>query len=271
MLPNEPLTRLLGAAAILFLATGCSDDDETTAPVDRTGSVCIQLRHVVGDQDLVLHSIQYENAAGNEYGVESLHYYLSDFALTAAGNRLALDDLSFDLVHYVDAESTSTLEFHLDGVPEGRYDDVVFTFGLDDEKNVAGALSETEVNRNMSWPEILGDGYHYMKLQGWYLVQGSDPVGFKTHTGRLHQDPDPPHPHFFSVTLTPEVDVVRGEVTEVEILADVNEWYTGPNDIDLETHSTAIMANTEAQDLVQQNGASVFRLANGAGGRPRHD
>jgi hypothetical protein len=41
---------------------------------------------------------------------------------------------------------------------------------------------------------------------------------------------------------------------------DVNQWYENPNVIDLDTHSGEIMGNTGAQDLLEQNGASAFRL-----------
>jgi hypothetical protein len=41
---------------------------------------------------------------------------------------------------------------------------------------------------------------------------------------------------------------------------DIAEWYTNPNDIDLDDTSQAIMImmNTAVQDLFEANGVSVF-------------
>ena len=69
-------------------------------------------------------------------------------------------------------------------IPAGDYNRISFTFGLNETVNVDGGLPNTQENVNMEWP-IPGDqGYHYMKFEGRYQVNGmGDQKNFNLHTG----------------------------------------------------------------------------------------
>jgi hypothetical protein len=256
MLPAKPLAQILGICGSILLAAGCSSDDKLITPEESTGSVRIHLRHVVGEDSLLFHRTQYLNSFGNTYGVDRLQYYISDIEFRGPDG-----DEMFALVQYIDGEDSSTREFQIDEIPEGQYADIVFTFGLDEEKNVTGALPENENNRNMFWPETLGGGYHYMRLEGKFLGPDDGPIGFRTHFGRLQEHPDSTaYHHFFTVPLSAGIDVVRNTVKHVEIIVDINRWYTGRNEIDLATHTEGIMSNTDAQNMIEENGVDVFAL-----------
>lgn len=244
---------LLGAVMAL---TSCSDDDNPAAPEPR-GSIRVQMKHVVGDEDLKFSNLIYTNASGNTFSVTKLQYYMTDVELRGPDGNVALDQ-----VHYVDASLSETMDFQRDDIPAGHYQALAFTFGLDEQKNQDGALPNTPENVNMQWPDDWGGGYHYMKLEGKYLDSQGQEDGFATHTGRFKADnPDSvAHHHYIEVVLELNQDVVEDETLDVEVVMDINEWYTNPNDIDLISHSNGIMMDTPKQNLLEQNAATVFDM-----------
>jgi hypothetical protein len=248
---------ILGLAAVILVAGCSSDHHSTTAPeTSTTGSIEVHMLHQVGNENLEFNQIKYTNAFGNKYSVTTLKYYISSIELRGPDGNVP-----FDIVHYIDAQDSTTCVFRLDDIPETHYHQLVFTFGLDDEKNSKDKLPPTLENLDMLWPDTWGGGYHYMKLEGHFLDADQNPDGFLTHVGRYQPDPTgPAHSHFFTVSLDLHSNIVRNEVLQVDVIMDVNQWYESPNVIDLATHTNGIMDNTPAQDLLQENGATVFSL-----------
>jgi hypothetical protein len=242
----------------VLAVSGCSDDDDNPAtPLELRGSVRFHLKHVVGDQDLEFNDILFTNAFGNQFSVTRLQYYISNIEIHGPDGNVERDH-----IQYVDANLGKTMEFQLDDIPAAHYDQIAFTFGLDEDKNRNGALPNTPENANMQWPDNWGGGYHYMKLEGKYIDSKGSEDGYPTHTGRFKADhPDSAaHHHHFQVTLGLDRTVIENGTMDVEISMDINEWYANPNVIDLAAHSDGIMTNTPMQDLLEENGASVFDL-----------
>lgn len=258
---RHQLTVFLGLALVLPLLA-CSN---STEPLP-TGSVMLEFSHRVGDHPLVMNSMTNVNAAGNVYSVETLMYYVSD--VTFSGPDGSHTEA---VVHYVDAEDEDTHTLMIPGIPERHYETISFTYGLSPERNQTGALGTDQVNLNMAWPENWGGGYHYMKLEGHFEVEGSNPSNYLSHTGRYKDPEGVEHPHDFRVSVTPHFNVVRDVTAHVELKFDVNQWYENPNVINLESHATGIMANTAAQDLMEANGESVFSLGHVTGGGDHED
>ena len=246
-----------------LVLTACSS---STAP-DPTGTVVLQFKHFVGENPLVLGSMTNVNAAGNTYSVETLQYYVSDV-------RFAGPDGIYEegVVHYVDAADHDTHTLTITGIVPRHYHTISFTFGLSAERNVTGALGGDQVHLNMQWPEAMGGGYHYMKLEGRFERVGAVPQSYRSHTGRLRDPDGTEHHHDFRMTVTPHMTVGTESPHHVELLMDINQWYENPNVINLETHADGIMGNTAAQDLMEANGATVCALGMvDGGGHDEHD
>lgn len=254
-------TRSFVALLPLVLAVGCSDDP--TQPATPTGDMEIALSHVVTDpttrgvQDLVLGSdmLRYETPFGNMFSVDNLHYFISNVTLHSPEG-----DVSFDLIHYVDASDHDTHTIHLHDVPPRHVHEVSFTFGLDDDDNVAGAVPSSL--DHMSWPQNWGGGYHYMKLEGKTLTGTGIQTSFLTHVGRFVENDGagPSHAHFFEITAATHTDLNAGETRIANVAFDVNGWFRTPNEIDLLDHAGGIMTNTAMQNLLEENGPNVFTL-----------
>jgi hypothetical protein len=240
----------------------CGDDNGTDPSMVTTGE--IRLVHVVDGVPLAFDDLSYENATGDTYSVKRLEYILTDVSLVTSAARLAVTN-----AHYCDAFEATTTSMPIDDLPPGTYDAVTFTFGLDCEINLGpnqgGELPTTTQWQGMLWPMTWGGGYHYMKLEGDY-DDGSGLNTYRTHVGRRFAQSDPtfgdddaPIPHYFTVTLPFDaVTVSEGDTWSFEVIMNVNEWYTGPNDLAMT--SDGIMMNTDVQNLLEENGATVFSV-----------
>ena len=91
--------------------------------------------------------------------------------------------------------------------------------------------------------------------------------GYATHAGRFRAA-GRDEPHFVRETATMHQNIVADETLILTLQVNVNNWYDGPNVIDLTTHN-AIMDNKERQDELEENCGDVFTLlGGGTHGRP---
>ena len=237
------LTVGLIAAGLMLAAPGCDSDSD-----DDPGSITVSLDHRVDGNPLVFNDPQFENAAGNQYGVSKLEYIVTDVALKKK------DGTAFEVAahHYRNAGDASTQSLTATRVPAGSYSELVFTFGIKGEDNVSESLPNTVVYDNMAWPEQMGGGYHYMKLEGDYQAPEGD-GSFLVHTG-----PTGGGDHSIEVVLPVALEV-DGNDWEVQVIMNLNEWFTGPQEYNFPDYGM-IMGDGDAQIRLQANGGTVFSV-----------
>lgn len=244
--------------AALFLFASCHK------PV---GGMRVDFSFAVEGEPLLQDTVLYTNAAGNRYGVTEAQYFISRVVLTGTdGTQVGLK--ADQEAHYVDADILSTLTWlPTDEIPAGRYTEISFTFGLAPDLNVSYAYPNAPENA-MSWPEVLGGGYHYMKINGWWLAQDGARKPFNLHAGIGQlRDSEGAITGFvnnnFTVTLPLENFVIKkGEVTPLHLQMDINQWFTDPHIFDFDVQGGSIMQNQAAQELLRDNGRSVFSVGN---------
>lgn len=233
--------------AIGMLAFACKKEEKA--------QLQLQFKHQVDGAALVADTIIYQNAAGNDYSVITLKYFVSRIQLETSGGSI----VRFEGPFYVDAFDASTLEFDLPGEYESQsIQSVSFVFGLNETDNVDGAFPNAPES-NMEWPAPMGGennaGYHYMKLEGKYIDSNQMVMNYNTHTGASMGNP-----YHFTVNL-PESDFeLGGEDLTLELMMNINHWYEGPNVYDFNAVGMMIMGNQQAQATIQANGADVFSL-----------
>jgi len=217
-----------------------------------SGTLELKLEETVGAEDLTFDNLAYESGAGHTYSVITLKYYLSRMQIRSkVGALLDLTD-----VIYCDARDPDSGVLSVTDIPNGEYTSLEFIFGLDDAMNVDGGLENTLHNINMEWP-IPGDqGYHYMKYEGKYYVYHSDTI----RSFNLHLGPTGGNQNFFHVTLPISSLAINGDNWRITLIMDVNEWLQNPNTYDFEVHGPAIMMNQTAQELLKENGETVFSV-----------
>ncbi len=213
------------------------------------GRVRIIILHVAGGGPLIFDTILYTNNFGNPYSVSTLQYFISGITL-----RHAIDgDLPLPGIHFIDATLWKTTSFQPESpIPPGRYDGIRIVIGLDSTENISGRFLNPPENR-MEWPETMGGGYHYMKLEGKFEA-GDETGNYQAHTGQLNGTPNIIR---IDLPFSP-VDVDEKGFT-ILLRMNVDEWWMNPNILDLNDIS-AIMDNPGIQRKLMENGKDVFTV-----------
>lgn len=267
--------RAVTLSLVVLLAAACGDDDDhdddhdgadasTPAgpdagdPADAAPSavtVTIAFEHLVDGVPVTMGTdMPYTNAAGNQFGVTLLRYFISDVTLTLDGG----DQVVAPGAHYVDHDEADSRSYQLAvPVPSGTLSSISFVMGLPPALNVSGAFPEPPESL-MEWPEMMGGGYHYMKFEGRYINSAEEPFNFRAHSGGLHGTD-----YSFEVALDAGGRALTGDVT-LTLEMNLEQWFTDPNDWDLNDYFTqatpGIMGNAAAQASLAENGATVFTL-----------
>ncbi|MDH5367925.1 MAG: hypothetical protein OEW67_13145 [Cyclobacteriaceae bacterium] len=220
--------------------------------------VSFAFTQTVGGGQLMTNSLNYTNAAGNTFSVEKLQYIISDVTLHKKGGGSTI----IDEYHFVDIANASTLTFNA-GIllEEGIYDRLSFVFGLKEDKNISGV--HTDLNAlSWSWPDALGGGYHFMKLEGRYIDTLANTSSYTTHMGTAREITAVDttfHVNYIHIDLS-NVEINISSETTIDIEMDVLNWYENPYTWDFNLLNTMIMPNYEAQINLRNNGQNVFSI-----------
>ena len=230
--------------AMMLLAISCTKKEEL-------GNVDICVHHTANGNPLLTDTLCYINEAGNEFLVTEIQWFISKMELqNERGEWIASDK-----VFYIDTNIPESQMLRIDSIPTGKYKTVRFTFGLDEHDNQSGLFSNPP-EANMFWPETLGGGYHYIKLNGKYRNESGQLAPLNIHLGRL-QDQD----HSFIVEQPIDFIVSESTANQVNITMIVDNWFRSPNIYDFNEWGSAIMQNEAAQNVLKQNGQDVFEIS----------
>lgn len=241
------MKKLLSLAILVTLTImSCTEDPEP-------GTINLNFDHKVASQVLELDNMIYTSLAGHPFSVSRLKYYVSNITFHNT------DGTTYDtgLTHYREEGVDDTKTLSLTKVPAGTYDKISFTYGLDAATNVNDGLENTLTNQGMEWP-IPGDqGYHYMKFEGRYDSLATGVIkNFNLHTGAAQNNQ-----YFIEMTLDfPSNVEIDNSSWDINLMMDLNQWLENPNTWDFAFFGQAIMMNTTAQEVLNENGANVFNV-----------
>ena len=223
------------------------------------GHIELDFSFVVDNDSLRLDTCMYQNAAGNLYEVNDVQFFISKVMLeTASGKLLEISDNQG--VHYVDIRIPGTLTWKIaDEFDNETYRSIIFVFGLEGEQNTTGYFPNPPEN-NMSWPDMIGGGYHYMKINGRWIDGAEMRQPFNLHTGKIATD-NGFADNTFTVTLPLTNFSTLGKKTSaINLQMNVNAWFSNPYLFDFNVFGGSIMQNREAQEVLRANGHNVFSV-----------
>ena len=241
---------------LALLMAACTDRD-------RHGDLTLVVSHEVDGQPLVADTLCYTTEAGNRFLVTEVQWFLSKVELhDAPGQWIPVGD-----AFYIDTNSPESLSFRITSIPIGYYDELRFTFGFNDADNVTGRFSNPP-ERDMFWPEPLGGGYHYMKLNGRYLDSDGNLAPMNIHLGRGQ---NAGFTEFLDNSFSVEIPIdlviqVDGNAC-LNLVMNIDNWFRNPHTYDINAFGSAIMQNQEAQRILKENGHDVFEVSTAA---PQH-
>jgi hypothetical protein len=181
------------------------------------------------------------------YSVKNLNYLISNISLTSSdGSNFPLED-----IYFVNVLNQTSLTLNLGEIPNNIYTHFNFQFGLDNSINLSNNFVNESFHTTMAWPEMMGGGYHYMKLEGAYQ---NDSTFYNTHTG-------PSMGVDYSFMVSKEIALnVDGDLGDIsfDLNMIIDNWYKNPNDI---SFANAIMMDMQKQMQFKMNGMTdVFTI-----------
>jgi hypothetical protein len=230
-----------------LLIFSCSDDDHVDPNlVDLT----FNFTHLVDDVPVQLDQLIYKNTLNQEFSIKTVKYFISGIKLYKDDNCV----IEAPDIHYVDIRTPETLTYLLSKkISIGDYTGISFVYGLTPEENISGSLG-LELDQLMEWPIHMGGGYHYMKLEGEYKTTAEESL-FNFHSGMLKGTPYEIHVDFKNQPFT----ISNGKMV-INVVMEIQNWFTNPTDWDFVSFGPAIMGNATAQKAVHDNGVDVFNF-----------
>lgn len=243
----------LFAAILLVSAFSCRKDEDSDAPDVPKTDVTILVDHDVDGEQVIFYNLDqkpYINAAGNEYEITRLEYYLSDFKFrrTNGSWHSPVNNVPV-LIDVEDGQKTITLS----NVEVGDYNAMSVMIGVMPKYNKTGLLENNLDNLNMAWPENLGGGYHFMKFEGNYKDDQNIVRGFTVHLGNE------------GLQSVNEIDnislrVESGGQTQLNMSMNLNEWYKTPHLFDFNKEGNYTMAIDSLMELISENGTNSLSI-----------
>ena len=224
-----------------------------------TGNINIVMKHTANEKAVSFDSIYYANEFGNQYLITEIQYFLSNIELCdSKGAWTAFN--SEKHIFYIDTDIKESLTMKSSELKTGQYTKIRFTFGLNESDNVTGLFTDAP-EANMFWPEPLGGGYHYMKLNGKWKNENGQLLPMNVHLG-IGQNSTLTefYQNFFEVELPVDVNITEDGEIEINLNMVIDNWFRTPNIIDLAEYGSGIMQNQTAQDLYKSNGNDVFHI-----------
>ena len=185
----------------------------------------------------------FSTLSNQNFNIYNLYYLVTDIKLTDNdGNTLkTLSD-----IHFVNSDNMNSNFIYLPEIlKSGEYSNIEFVFGLNKDKNINNEYINEDFHNQMFWPEFMGGGYHYMKLEGKF----NDETNFyATHTGGLNTVD-------YSISKSFPINIIssqNGSTHSIRISMNLNNWYSSPNYIII--NSDGIMGNSVLQQKLKENG-----------------
>lgn len=250
--------RGLCAVLLVLLTAACK-------PVSMRSGMSLRFTFTFEGEPLRFGDKTYTIASGEKIVVSDIHYFVSDVVLVDyAGNRVKFEDDDRN-VHYVASDLDGSLTWRSSrGLPTGVYDYVEFVYGLDSLRNVSHTFRNPPESL-MFWPEVLGGGYHYMQINGYWGDAGDTACartfGLHTGIGTEQGEQEAVNAHFqnyVKLTDTLRFFLVDDGDKVLTLNMEVAEWFRNPHEWRFAHYGGSIMQNPEAQRVLRENAAGVF-------------
>jgi hypothetical protein len=257
---------------VLFLVTLSlsSCRHEASDPPLIHPSAIIQFSHWVNGSPLSLDTMIYSTSTGNAYMVNDLQYFISDVVFYRRGGMkyYITED---DSIHYTDIRILQTLSWNLETLlPEGMYDSVAFVFGMNEQRNRSNRFSDPP-ERDMFWPDVLGGGYHYMKMNlKWKndTMPLPEPFNFHLGIGQIYSRGGASADsiigfvqNFFTVTLPlSSFEIRNNSINILDLRMNIEKWFDGEVPFNFTDYPNGTMQDESAIEKACRNGRHAFEI-----------
>lgn len=212
---------------LAMIAVSCNrgDGDPGPQPQLDSGKVEMRFANKVGSQPLKFQDDWYRNAHGDSFNVTLFAYYISNIQFNRAdGSGAYVQPNSYYLIDGY--TRPSTLNFEIDSVPNGTYNSVTLTLGVDSSRNVSGAQTGA---LDLIWGYFWGwnSGYIFTKFEGKTSKNPALAKDLMYHIGGFRS----PYNAIRTVTLPlpNPIQIVRGKKATLDVEADLLKLFDAPH------------------------------------------
>jgi hypothetical protein len=224
-----------------------------TPIIDTTGTLNIDISHVVNNTPLLLSSTSYTNTHADTFKVDLLKYYISNVQLITASGYTYTEAESYYLI---DHSSPSSLQLSIKKVPRANYSYIKFLIGVDSLHNVSGAQTGALDPANaMFW--TWNSGYIMAKFEGTSNQSGDPTKKLTFHLGGFYG----PYSSVRTIYL-PFPNAANVSETHTPIVntkAEIAQWFSNPNVINFTTTYAVTTAGSSSK-AIADNYASMFSI-----------
>jgi len=243
----------------VFFVSSCKKEDDKVS----YGKVILKFEHKIDSNVVEFNIMKYVNEAGNQYQISNVQWFISDFTLYKKGQSPFVVKHT-TTSHYIDTDIPASQSWEItDDIPEGVYDSMSFIFGFTPSENSSFMFVNYPENA-MWWPENLGGGYHYMKLNGFWkdTVDFKRAFNFHMGIGRVINGIDTSFEHnYFKVSFLTSITLTSSKIKEITVAMNIDEWFKNPHIWDFNYWGPAIMENETAMRIAKENGeVGVFTI-----------
>jgi len=224
-------------AVILLFCTSCRKDSESFADVR------FQIKYESDGKELIFDTLLYDHPAGYKYSVSRIQFLISGLEAYSMHTQMQPEN-----VWFIDGAININSEFQLHAFPCKYYDNWSLTIGLDSNINKTGKLGNSEDFLNMAWPETMGGGYHFLKLEGMYK-DSTGIHGYAIHIGGNGNEMKQEKLKAFTV---------KENNNEIILHLNVNEFFKNPELYDFNKDGNYIMGYQTAMKKIAVNGRDVM-------------
>ena len=261
-------TRLL-VIVFALLAVACTKREET-AEID------LNIGYEANGKPLVTDTLCYFNEVGNQFLITEIQWFLSNIQLLGQDGkwhtmrqRSAADSFAEqnERIFYIDTDIPESHTLRGQKIPIGHYSLLRFTFGLDENDNQTGIFNDSPESE-MFWPDMLGGGYHYMKLNGKFVdTEGRlNPLAIHLGIGQ-NEDRTEFYQNYFIVEFPIDFNVAANAENHLDLTMVIDNWFRYTNTIDFNVYGSSIMQNQAAQQALKENGQNVFIIGKPTGNK----
>ena len=219
------------------------------------GDLTVNIDYSVNGKALITDSLCYCNEAGNEFLITEIQWFISKMELQDERGEWVSSEQK---IFYIDTDIPESQTLQIASIPVGRYKALRFVFGLDEEDNRTGLFTDPPESE-MFWPDFLGGGYHYMKLNGKFLNAEGHLAPLAIHLGiGQNEDCTEFYQNYFIVELPIDFTIKENTVNQFDLTMVIDNWFRNPNLYDFNEFGSAIMQNQAAQQALKENGKDVF-------------
>ncbi|MGV3767742.1 MAG: MbnP family protein [Chitinophagaceae bacterium] len=259
---NKNIISFICSICFLLFLSSCKKDGQdfdknTLAPLS------IEFDNIAGSMNLQLNSGVYANAAGEQFSVSTLQYFISNIRLenTDGSSYTVPQDSSYFLINEADA-TTRTANIR---VPEGNYRSLHFVLGVDSLRSTMDISKRTGVldpgaGSGMYWG--WNSGYIFFKMEGTAPAITTDAQQkFRYHIGGFGGYSSATINNIKTISINLEaggVPMVRtGRNANVHLMVDITKLFSGVNTISLAANPTVMFSAFSTG--VSANFSGMFR------------